>query len=168
MEALIQSHRQIQHSHLIDWKALSGMNNIGAHPFEEREVFGDFIYSTNKSGMRYSPMYSELNDESYIFSNCNLDMGYTSLLICKRVKYNQGSKLMSFEKFERISSEFESLKEVYCVFQDPFTKLHQHGGDDLLMMSGDLNDSLKFADKFTATQNISTLVAQIKFHINWH
>lgn len=169
MEALIKSHREIQYYNLIEWGALKTNTHLGAHPFDvTKDVLGDFIYSTNKNVKRYSPMYPALTDEKYIHMNCSMDMGYTDLLVCKKLELIKGNRLMADIKYENLTTMADPRKAKYLVFQDPFTKLFEHGPHDTLYSSEDLKSAREFAVDFTRKNGITTLLAEIKFQIYWH
>jgi hypothetical protein len=169
MEDLIKSHRQIQFTNLIEWAALKTNTHLGAHPFDaNKDVAGDFIYSTNRNCKKYSPVYPALTDLKYIHSNCSMDMGYTDLLVCKKIELIRGAHLMATSKYEINGQSFRSDEGNYCVFQDPFTKLFEHGPNDVLMITDNMDKAREFAVDFTRENEISTLITQIKFHIYWH
>lgn len=169
MDALVQSHRAIQYYNLIQWDALRTNTHLGAHPFDaSKDLLGDFIYSSNKFVKRYSPLYPALTDEKYIHLNCSMEMGYTNLLICTKLELIKGKRLMADSKYERAGLTEENRKFKFLVFQDPFTKLVEHGHHDLLFSGMELETARAFAVDFTTRNEISTLVAETKFDINWH
>jgi len=169
MDSIIKSHRQIQYYNLIEWAALKTNTHLGAHPFDaSKDLSGDFIYNSNKNIKRYSPLYPALTDEKYIHLNCSMEMGYTNLFIYKKLILFRGDRLMVDTKYENASAMEDPRKAKYFVFQDPFTKLFEHGPHDVLFSCEDVQPAREYAVNFTKKNGISTLVAEIKFSIYWH
>jgi hypothetical protein len=97
-----------------------------------------------------------------------MEMGYTNLAICRKLELIKGNRLMVDKKYENAGQQESSRDNKFLVFQDPFTKLVEHGPHDVLFSTKDMETARAFAVDFTKKNDISTLLAQIKFDIYWH
>jgi hypothetical protein len=96
-----------------------------------------------------------------------MDMGYTALIVCEKLGTTKGEKDISFKNFGSVTPE-QSLETKFCVFQNPYTKLFQHGSHDILKTCSTHEEANEFAFSFTKAEGVATLIARVKFQINWH
>ncbi|MEI6948042.1 hypothetical protein V9K67_12665 [Paraflavisolibacter sp. H34] len=168
LNELIKSHIEIQKHNLIEWNSFRNKSHIGAIPFGNKDLHGDFIYNENKINKRYSPLFEALNDEGYIHDNCLMDTGYTTLIVCRKIGATKGNKEISFKHYSSFTKVEGKIENRFCVFQDPLTKLSQHGHFDILGIYPTADEAQTFSLHFTRSEEISTVIAKIKFCITWH
>ena len=139
------------------------------NPFNDNDIYGDFIYMTNRFTNRYSYLYENLESDE-VYHKCTLSMGYTAIFLCKSIKYFKGSGKLNFEEIEfKNEIATSDRKDKYCVFRDPrFHSSMKNGFSDAIGLFLTLENALSYAKYCRDTKGLSTLVVIIKEHINWH
>ncbi len=160
---IIRSHRKYAEFSIFSNNALKNKNSLNITPFNN-DLNGDFLYLTNRKIERYSLLFDNLN-ETEVYKNCNFMMGYTSLLVCEKIKYFENSKIKFSRLIERSSSE-NDLTGKYCIFQNPLNKLFEYGHNDIVGVYSDYETAQSYCN--TLSYETPVLLAKIKAHMNWH